>query len=116
MPPADRRFIFPPRILTGWSTRSVKPNGPNGVNGVNGAARCGRPGQRVPWAQAPPILAAEAVAAGAVVVAAAAVEAAAAADEMAAGVSACSASQSVHTLNDLRLGEVRITEHQTRWR
>ena len=115
MPPADRRSIFPPRILTGWSTRSVKLNGPDGANG---AARSGRPGQRVPWAQAPPILvaavAAEAVAAGAVVVAAAAVEAAA--DEMAAGVSACSASQSVHTRDDLRLGEVRITEHQTRWR
>jgi hypothetical protein len=116
MPPADRRSIFPPRILTGWSTRSVKPNGPDGANG---AARSGRPGQRVPWAQAPPILvaavAAEAVAAGAVVVAAAAGEAAAA-DEMAAGVSACSASQSAHTRDDLRLGKVRIAEHQTRWR
>jgi hypothetical protein len=59
-------------------------------------------------------VAAEAVAAGAVVVAAAAVVAAA--EEMVAGVSACSASQSVHTRDDLRLGEVRITEHQTRWR
>jgi hypothetical protein len=81
MPPADRRSTFPPRILTGWSTRSVKPNGPDGANG---AARSGRQGQRVPWAQAPPILAAavaaEVVAAGAVVVAAAAVEVAA--DEM----------------------------------
>ena len=94
MPPADRRCIFPPRILTGWSTRNVKPTGPDGANG---AARSGRPGQRAPWVQAPPILvaaaAAEAVAAGAV-----AVEAA---DEMVAGVSACCASQTAHARNDL---------------
>ena len=71
MPSASRRSISRPTILTGWSTRSVKPDGPDGAN--NGAARSGQPGQRVLWAQAPPILvaaaAAEAVAAGAVAVA-----------------------------------------------